>query len=195
MERLFRPRSVAVIGASTDPAKIGHRVVANIVAGGYEGDVHPINPKGGEVLGYSVLPSVEAVDGPIDLAIVSIPAAGVLPVVEACAHKGIGHLVVLTSGFSEVGEIEAERRIVEAARAGGVRILGPNVFGIYTAACSLDATFGPGGIVPGRVAIVTQSGALGIAMIGKTASESLGLSALVSVGNKSDVDESDLLST
>ena len=193
MERLFRPESVAVIGASTDPGKIGHRVVANIVSGGYGGRVYPINPKGGEILGHTMYPSVEAVDGPIDVALVSIPAAGVLPVVEACGRKGVGHLIVLTSGFSEVGEIEAEREIVRAAKEAGVRILGPNVFGIYSAASSLDATFGPGGIVPGRVAIITQSGALGIAMIGKTASESLGLSALVSVGNKSDVDESDVL--
>jgi len=193
MERLFQPRAVAVIGASTDPAKIGYRVVENIVSGGFDGDVYPINPKGGEILGLRVWTSVEEVDGPIDLAIVSIPAGGVVSAVEACGRKGVGHLVVLTSGFSEVGEIEAEKRIVEAAEAHGVRILGPNVFGIYSAASALDATFGPGGIVPGHVAIITQSGALGIAMIGKTASESLGLSALVSVGNKSDVDESDLL--
>ena len=193
MERLFRPKGVAVVGASTNPAKIGYRVVENIVSGGYPGAIYPINPKGGEILGLPTFPSVEAVEGEIDLAIVSVPAPGVLPTVEACGRKGIGHLVVLTSGFSEVGEIDAERRIVEAARAHGTRILGPNVFGLYSAVSSLDATFGPGGIVPGRIAIVTQSGALGIAMIGKTASEGLGLSALVSVGNKSDVDESDLL--
>lgn len=193
MERLFNPRSVAVIGASANPAKIGYRVVANMVSSGYRGAIYPINPKGGNILGRAVHPSVAAIDGEIDLGIVSVPAASVLPVVEACGKKGIGHLVVLTSGFSEVGRIEEERRIVETAHEYGMRVLGPNVFGIYSAAASLDATFGPGGIVPGRVAIVSQSGALGIAMIGKTASEMLGLSALISVGNKSDIDESDLL--
>ncbi len=193
MKRLFDPEAIAVIGASTDPVKIGYRVVENIVSGGYQGDVYPINPKGGEILDRRIYPSIEAIDAAIDVAIVSIPAGAVLPVVEACGRKGVGHLVVLTSGFSEIGKIDEERRIVEAAREHGTRILGPNVFGIYSAAASLDATFGPGGIRPGHVGIVTQSGALGIAMIGKTASESLGLSALVSVGNKSDLDESDLL--
>ena len=193
MKRLFDPRAVAVIGASTNPAKIGFRVVENIVSGGYGGGIYPINPRGGEILGLPVHSSLESIDGEIDLGIVSVPASGVLSVVEACAEKGIGHLVVLTSGFSEVGKIDEERRVVDAAAAKGMRILGPNVFGIYSAASSLDATFGPGGIMAGRVAIVTQSGALGIAMIGKTSSEALGLSALVSVGNKSDIDESDLL--
>jgi acetyl coenzyme A synthetase (ADP forming)-like protein len=193
MERLFNPRSVAVIGASANPAKIGYRVVANMVSSGYRGAIHPVNPKGGEILGRTVYRSVDAIEEEIDLGIVSVPAKGVLSVVDACGKKGIGHLVVLTSGFSEVGNIEEERQIVETARQYGTRILGPNVFGIYSAAGSLDATFGPGGIVPGGVAIVTQSGALGIAMIGKTASETLGLSALISVGNKSDIDESDLL--
>jgi len=193
MKRLFDPKAVAVVGASTDPVKIGYRVVENVLSGGFRGDVYPINPKGGEILGRKVYPSVEAVDGEIDVAVVSVPAGAVLPVVEACGRKGVGHVVVLTSGFSEIGKIDEERRIVEAAREYGTRILGPNVFGIYSAAASLDATFGPGGIRPGHVGIVTQSGALGIAMIGKTATESLGLSALVSVGNKADVDESDLL--
>jgi len=193
MKRLFDPRSVAVIGASSNPAKIGTRVVANILGGGYHGDVYPINPRGGEILGCTAYPSIEAVEGEVDLAIISIPAAGVLAAIDACGLKGVGHAVVLTSGFSEIGKSEEERQIVEAAKAHGMRILGPNVFGIFSAAASLDATFGPGGIRPGHVAIVSQSGALGIAMIGKTAAESVGLSALVSVGNKSDLDESDLL--
>jgi len=193
MQRLFAPRGVAVIGASTNSAKIGFRVVKNIIDGGYGGSVYPINPKADEILGQAAYPSVEAVEEMIDLGIVAVPAAHVLPVVASCGRKGIANLVILTSGFSEVGKTEEERCIVEVARESGVRILGPNVFGIYSAAASLDATFGPGGIAPGGVAIVTQSGALGIAMIGKTASESLGLSALVSVGNKSDLGEADLL--
>ena len=193
MKRLFDPKAMAVIGVSTNPAKIGSRVIANVLAGGYQGDVYPINPKATEIQGLRAYPTVDAIDGAVDLAIVSVPAPAVLDVVESCGRKGVGHLVVLTSGFSEVGNIDEERRIVDAAREHGMRILGPNVFGIYSAAASLDATFGPGGISSGEIAIITQSGALGIAMIGKTASEGLGLSALVSVGNKSDVDESDLL--
>lgn len=193
MEYLFSPRAVAVIGASTNPAKVGYNIVANLRAAAYPGVIYPINPKSDEVQGIRAYPSVTAVEGNIDLALVSIPAHLTLKAVEECGKKGVKHLVVITSGFSEVGNIEEEQKIVEVARSYGMRILGPNVFGIYSASKSMDATFGPGGILPGNVAIVTQSGALGIAMIGKTAVESLGLSALVSVGNKSDIDEADLL--
>ena len=127
------------------------------------------------------------------MAVIAIPASLVFESVKACAAQGVKNAVIITSGFSEVGNAEEEKRIVSLAHEHGMRVLGPNIFGIYSRSVSLDATFGPGGILPGRVAIVTQSGALGIAMIGKTAAESLGLSALVSTGNKSDIDESDLL--
>jgi len=193
IEYLFEPRAVAVIGASQDKAKIGYRIVENIVQSGYEGDLYPVNPKGGNTLGKMVYPDLSQIEGDVDLAVISIPARFVFDAVKSCANKGVKHLVIITSGFSEVGNTEEEKRIVRYARAHGMRVLGPNVFGIYSSAVSLDATFGTGGILPGHVAIVTQSGALGIAMIGKTAAESLGLSALVSVGNKSDIDESDLL--
>jgi len=193
MRSLFEPRAIAVIGASENPEKIGHRIVENIIRSGYEGGVFPINPKGGEILGLQAYADLSDVEEAIDVAVIAIPAGRVLSVVEACGAKGVKHLVVITSGFSEVGDLETERRIVHVARDHGMRVLGPNIFGIYSAASSLDATFGPGGITPGPVAIITQSGALGIAMIGKTAAESVGLSALVSVGNKADVDEADLL--
>jgi acetyl coenzyme A synthetase (ADP forming)-like protein len=193
MRSLFEPRAIAVIGASGNPEKIGHRIVENIVRSGYGGGVFPINPRGGEILGLKAYADLSDVEEEIDVAVIAIPARAVLSAVEACGAKGVKHLVVITSGFSEVGDLETERRIVRAAREHGMRLLGPNIFGIYSAASSLDATFGPGGITPGPVAIITQSGALGIAMIGKTATESVGLSALVSVGNKADVDEADLL--
>jgi acetyltransferase len=190
---LFEPRSVAVVGASRDPGKIGNRVLENILESGYRGRVVPVNPKGGEILGLAAARNLAEVDGEIDVAVLCIPAPYVFDAVRSCAAKKVKHLVIITSGFSEVGNADEERQIAEFARANGMRVLGPNIFGIYSAAASLDATFGPGGILPGRVAIVTQSGALGIAMIGKTAAEGLGLSALVSLGNKSDLDESDAL--
>jgi acetyl coenzyme A synthetase (ADP forming)-like protein len=193
MQYLFNPRGVAVIGASTNPEKIGYRIVENMVRSGYRGEIYPVNPKGGEVLGRAVRRSLAEVDGPIDVAVLAIPAEAVYEAVEECGAAGVKHLVVVTSGFSEVGNIEDEKRIVAFARKHGMRVLGPNIFGVYSASSALDATFGPGGILPGHVAIITQSGALGIAMIGKTAAESLGLSALISVGNKSDIDEADLL--
>jgi acetyl coenzyme A synthetase (ADP forming)-like protein len=193
MRSLFEPRAIAVIGASANQAKIGYRIVENVVRSGYRGSVFPINPKGGEILGLRTYAALSEVEEGVDVAVIAIPAGRVLDAVEACGAVGVKNLVVITSGFSEVGNLETERRIVRLAREHGMRVLGPNIFGIYSAAVSLDATFGPGGITPGPVAIITQSGALGIAMIGKTATESVGLSALVSVGNKADIDEADLL--
>ena len=193
MGRLFNPRGVAVVGASANPGKIGYRIVENMVKSGYTGQIYPINPKGGEILGWPVLRSLAEVKGDVDVAVLSIPADHVPAAVADCAVKGVGHLVVVTSGFSEIGNIAQEKEMVSIAHAHGMRVLGPNIFGIYSASSRLDATFGPGGILPGHIAIITQSGALGIAMIGKTAAESLGLSALISVGNKSDIDEADLL--
>jgi len=193
IEYLFKPRSVAVIGASQNKAKIGYRIVENIVSHGYQGAIYPVNPKGGNVLGNKIYPELSQIPGEVDLAVIAIPARFVFDAVKDCAEKGVRHLVIITSGFSEVGNTKEENKIVQFAREHGMRVLGPNIFGIYSSAVSLDATFGPGGILPGHVAIVTQSGALGIAMIGKTTAELLGLSALVSVGNKSDIEESDLL--
>jgi acetyl coenzyme A synthetase (ADP forming)-like protein len=193
MTSLFEPRAIAVIGASANPEKIGYRIVENVVRSGYQGGVFPINPRGGEILGLHACATLAEVEEEVDLAVIAIPAKRVIDAVKACGAKGVKNLVIITSGFSEVGNLEAERQIVRLAREQGMRVLGPNIFGIYSAASSLDATFGPGGITPGPVAIITQSGALGIAMIGKTATESVGLSALVSVGNKADIDEADLL--
>lgn len=190
---LFEPRSVAVIGASHDSAKIGYKILQNIVEGGYQGKIYPINPKGGEILGHPVMPSMEAIEGEVDVAVTVVPEKYVFPSVEACAEKGVKHNMVITSGFSEVGNLEAERKLIDFARRNRMRILGPNIFGLYSATASLDATFGPGGIKPGHVAIITQSGALGLAMIGKTAVENIGISAMISVGNKADIDETDLL--
>lgn len=193
IKRLFEPRSIAVVGASKDPAKIGYTVVRNILSGGYAGKVYPVNPAGGEVLGLPVYKAVEEIDDQVDIVCTVIPAKHVLDSVKSCASKGILYNLIISSGFSEIGNIEAEKEIAACAREHGMRIIGPNIFGLYSAEARLDATFGPGSILPGSVAIVTQSGALGLAMIGKTKVENIGLSAIVSVGNKCDVDEADLL--
>ena len=191
---LFEPRAVAVIGASHDPAKIGHKIVANIVASGYRGRLHPVNPKGGEILGLPVSRSVAEIPGDeLDLACVVVPAKYVFEAVKGCADRGVKFCMAISSGFSDVGNREEERKIVEYARAHGMRVLGPNILGVYSRPAAMNATFGPSRIAPGKVAIVTQSGAIGLSMIGKTAVESIGLSAIVSVGNKADIDEADLL--
>ncbi|MFQ6614033.1 MAG: acetate--CoA ligase family protein [Fidelibacterota bacterium] len=190
---LFEPRSIAVIGASSSPAKIGYKILQNIVEVGYQGAVYPVNPKGGTILGHKVYPTVEAIEGEIDVAVLVIPATAVYDTVVACGNKRVKHLSVISSGFSEVGNIAAEQKVVNYAREHGMRVLGPNIFGHYSAKVSLNATFGPRDIHPGNVAIITQSGALGIAMIGKTAVQNIGLSAIISVGNKTDIDENDLI--
>ncbi|MBW1690900.1 MAG: acetate--CoA ligase family protein [Deltaproteobacteria bacterium] len=193
MKYLFEPKSIAVIGASGDPSKIGYRVVENIILGGYNGLLYPVNPRGGELLGHAVAKSLDDIENPIDLACIVIPAPSVFNAVCQCAQRGVKIALVITSGFSEIGNIEEENKIISYAREHGIRILGPNVFGIYSATASLNATFGTGDVIEGNVAIITQSGALGASMIGKTAVENIGLSAMVSVGNKADIDESELL--
>lgn len=190
---LFEPRSVAVIGASESPGKVGNKVVDNIIAGGYKGKIYPVNPKGGVVLGLPAYKDLASIKGDVDLAILVIPAKFVYDEVVQCAKKGVKFLSIITSGFSEVGDIDTEKKIVSFAKENGMRVLGPNIFGTYSAKASLNATFGPKDIKEGNVSIITQSGALGIAMIGKTAVENIGLSSIISVGNKSDINESDLL--
>jgi acetyltransferase len=190
---LFEPRSIAVIGASNNPNKIGYRILDNIISGGFQGEVHGINPKGGDFHGREMKKSIHDVEGEVDLAVISIPAKFVFESVKECGSKGVKFLVIITSGFSEVGNKKEERAIVEFAHSNGMRILGPNIFGIYSASASLNATFGSKDVLAGHVGIITQSGALGIAMIGRTAIEKIGLSTMVSLGNKSDIDENDLL--
>ncbi len=190
---LFEPRSVAIIGASHSPDKIGYKMVENIVSSGYPGPVYPINPKGGELLGRKVYAALAEVKDEPDLVCIVVPARLVMGAVQECATAQAKFLAVISSGFSEVGNIEEERKMVSFAHEHGMRVLGPNIFGIFSGPGRINATFGPKDISAGKVAIITQSGALGIAMIGRTAVEKIGLSAMVSVGNKSDLDESDLL--
>ena len=190
---LFEPRGVAIVGASRDENKIGHKFVKNITGSGYQGGIYPINPEGGEILGCKVYKKITDVEGIIDIACIVIPAKHVFNSIKECAEKGVKYAVIIAAGFSEVGNTAEEKKIVAYAHEHGMRILGPNIFGIYSAASSLNATFGPLNVRPGNVAVITQSGAIGIGMMGKTVTENIGLSAIVSVGNKSDLDESDLL--
>lgn len=190
---LFEPRSIAVIGASANPGKIGNKIVDNIITAGYQGKIFPVNPNGGEFLGYKVYKSLSEITDEIDVAAIVIPAKYVFQAVKDCAAKNVKFLTIISSGFSEVGNLDEEHKIRDFAQEHGMRILGPNIFGHYSAVSSLNASFGPKNIKKGHVAIITQSGALGVAMIGKTSIQNIGLSAIISVGNKSDMDEADLL--
>ncbi len=193
MKKLFEPKSIAIIGASTNPKKVGYKILNNIVSVGFAGKIYPINPNADEILGQKVCSSLENIKDEIDMASIVLPAKLVFEALKACAKKNIKVVTIISSGFSEVGNLEEERRIHSFAVENGIRMLGPNIFGHYSAKVSLNATFGPTNIPKGNVAIITQSGALGVAMIGKTAVQNIGLSSIISVGNKSDIDEADLV--
>ncbi len=193
IKALFEPKSVAVVGASSQPGKIGYSVTRNILQGGFKGKVYPINPKGGAILGMDAYKSVGDIGGSIDVASICVPAKFTFDAVKECADAGVKHVQIITSGFSEVGENELENKIVDYAKSKGTRILGPNIFGVFSSSGNFNSTFSATDVLRGNVAILTQSGALGIAMIGKTAVEKMGLSAIVSLGNKADVDEADCL--
>jgi len=193
IRNLFEPRSVAIIGASREHSKIGYAVLKNILSGGYRGAIYPINPSGGEIEGIPVRRSIQEVDDEIDLAIITIPARFVFDSIQELCRVKVKNAIIISAGFSEIGNLEEERKITDYANEHGVRILGPNVFGIYSSASALNATFVAGDIPRGHLAMITQSGALGLTLVGQAAVERIGISAMVSVGNKSDIDESDLL--
>jgi len=193
----FHPQAVAVIGASRDPQSIGFRLLNALVTGGFRGLIYPVNPNTTELAGLRVYPSIASIPGPVDLAVVVVPRDVVLPVVDDCASKGVRALVVITAGFAETGSegCQLQRRLVEKVRQSGMRMIGPNCFGLLNAdqAVRLNATFG--GAVPptGRVAVSSQSGAVGLAILAAAQRLQTGISTFVSVGNKADVSSNDLL--
>ncbi|MFA5087725.1 MAG: acetate--CoA ligase family protein [Candidatus Omnitrophota bacterium] len=190
---VFNPQSVAVIGASANPDKIGYQILRNIVGGGYAGKIYPIHPKEKEILGHPAYPSVVDVPGPIDFAVIAIPAPIVLPTLKQCAQKGIRGVIVITSGFAEVGKIQEEKEIKDFVDENQIALLGPNTLGIVYTPSKLNASFGPQEILQGKIAFISQSGALAISLMGWTMMERIGLASLVSLGNKADVDEKELI--
>jgi len=193
---LLRPKSVAVIGASEVKNKIGNVIVTNLKDYGFKGKIYPINKKADEIKeidGLKVYASVKDVPDDIDLAIISIPAPAVLEAVEECGEKGVKAIDIISSGFGEVGNKEEEEKLVQVAKKYGMRLLGPNTFGVYYAGNSMNATFGPKDVIPGKVAFISQSGALGIALMGWTILQQIGMSAIVSTGNKAEIDDADLM--
>jgi acetyl coenzyme A synthetase (ADP forming)-like protein len=193
----FRPRAIAVIGASRDPHAIGHRVLAGLLDAGFAGPVYPVNPRAGEIRGLKAFTSARELPDGVDLAIITVPAAAVLTVVDECASRGVRALVVISAGFAETGAAgrELQNRLVERVRGHGMRMVGPNCMGILNADpdVKLNATFAPVFPPAGRIAMSSQSGALGLALLAKAAQLQLGVSTFVSVGNKADVSGNDLL--
>ncbi len=194
---LFRPRAVAVIGASRERGTIGAEIFHNLISNGFQGAAYPVNPKAPVVQSVRAYPSIEAVPAPVDLAVIVVPAAAVLGVLDACGRAGVRAAIVISAGFKETGEEGAtrERELVECARGHGMRLVGPNCLGVLNTepAVRLDATFSPTYPPAGRVAFSSQSGALGLAILEYATELNIGISQFVSVGNKADVSSNDLI--
>ena len=193
MKRIFSPAGIAIIGASGDPSKLGYSTVKNIIDGGYKGKIYPINPKADEILGLKCYRSVQEIPGKVDVAVIVIPAKNVADAVTALGEKGVAGAIVISSGFAEIGNNELQRELVERAMKSRVRILGPNIFGLYYTPADLCATFCTPYTEKGTTALSCQSGGVGMAIIGYSRSNRMGVSAIVGVGNKCDVDEDDLI--
>ncbi len=197
IERLLAPRSVAVIGAGRQRGGLGHEIVRNLVAGGFEGPVYPVNDNATHVASIRTHPTVLDIPGEVDLAIVAVPASEVPEVVERCVAKGVQGLVIISAGFAETGAAgaEAQRRLVETARGNGLRLIGPNCMGVINTAprVAMRATFAPVEPEPGGVAFLSQSGTLGTAILETMGEVGLAVSTFVSLGNKADVSANDLL--
>ncbi len=197
MEEFFRPQGIAVIGASEHKEKIGYQVFQKLIKAGYEGEVYPINPKlaGENLLGKKVFSSVKEIPSHIDLAVIVIPSQFVLQVVEECGKKGVKAIVVISAGFKETGEDGAilEEKLVKECRKYGMRMIGPNVLGIIDTYSKLDASFAPGYPSQGNLAFFSQSGALGCAVLDRISGKDIGISKFISLGNKADITEIEIL--
>ncbi|MEJ5202965.1 MAG: acetate--CoA ligase family protein [Anaerolineales bacterium] len=196
LDGLFRPKSVAVVGASAQPGKIGYTVIKNLIEAQYIGKIYPINPKADEIkeiLGLKVYPTVADVPGPIDAAVITVPAKIVPQAAEECGKKKVKGLIVITSGFSEVGEKDLEQQVVDIAHSYGMRVLGPNIVGTLSNSDRLNASFAPFLPLAGKASLVSQSGALLIAIDAATFTRRVGFDKLISIGNMSDVSIADTI--
>ena len=193
MNRIMKPDAVAVIGASDEAGKIGNSVMKNLINGGYKGKIYPINPGAGTIMGLPAYKSVKDVPGTIDVAVFAIPAKFVAQALTEVGEKKIPGAVLIPSGFAETGNVAGQEEIQAVGRKYGVRLMGPNIYGFYYTWKNLCATFCTAYDVKGHAALSSQSGGIGMAIIGFSRSAKMGVSAIVGLGNKSDIDEDDLL--
>jgi acetyltransferase len=195
LEKLFYPDSIAVIGASASPGKVGYAVLSGLIQAEYEGKIVPVNPKADELLGVKSYKSLEAYGDKIDLSVIAVPTPAVKDAVAASIKHGAGAVIVITAGFKEVGPEGAalEAEIATLCRQNGVRMLGPNVLGLINTHHKLNASFASQMPTPGGISIISQSGALCTAILDWAAGRHLGLGKLVSIGNKADLNETDFL--
>jgi len=191
LESFFKPKSVAVIGASRESGKVGHDVLKNLIDYEFGGRIYPVNPKADEILGLPCFPSIKDIPGQVDLAVLVIPARFALGAIEDCAEKKVPAVIIITAGFKEVGRegAELERKVVACARKSGMRLVGPNCLGLISTGVNLNASFAAGMPEKGNIAFLSQSGAFGTAVLDWAIGERIGFSKFISVGNKADIDE------
>lgn len=193
IEYFLRPNSIAIIGASSNPRKIGYSVVHNVIESGYQGKIYPVNPNATEILGIKAYATISAIHDDIDVAILTVPVGLAIEVAEECGKKGVKGLIVITAGFSEVGRTDLEIELVNKVKPYGTRILGPNVVGVLSNPFKMNASFAAFLPLPGKASLISQSGALLIAIISSTYTRGVGFSQLLPVGNMSDIDFADLI--
>ena len=193
MNRIMKPKSVAVIGASAENGKIGNSVMKNLINGGYKGEIYPIHPKADEIMGKKVYKSVKDVPGEVDIAVFAIPANFVAQALIECGEKKVVGAILIPSGYAETGNMKGQEEIQAIGQKYGIRLMGPNIYGFYYTPANLCATFCTAYDVKGGAALSSQSGGIGMAIIGFSRSAKMGVSAIVGLGNKSDIDEDDLL--
>jgi acetyl coenzyme A synthetase (ADP forming)-like protein len=193
MNRIMKPKSVAVIGASAESGKIGNSVMKNLINGGYKGEIYPIHPKADEIMGKKVYKSVKDVPGEVDIAVFAIPANFVAAALIECGEKKVVGAILIPSGYAETGNVKGQEELQAIGQKYGIRLMGPNIYGFYYTPANLCATFCTAYDVKGSAALSSQSGGIGMAIIGFSRSAKMGVSAIVGLGNKSDIDEDDLL--
>jgi acetyl coenzyme A synthetase (ADP forming)-like protein len=193
MNRIMKPKAVAVIGASSEDGKIGNSVMKNLINGGYRGAIYPIHPNAETILGKKAYKSVKDVPDEIDIAVFAIPAKFVARALVEVGEKKIAGAILIPSGFAETGNVAGQKELVEIGQKFGVRLMGPNIYGFYYTPSHLCATFCTAYDVQGKAALSSQSGGIGMAIIGFSRSAKMGVSAIVGLGNKADIDEDDLL--
>ncbi len=195
LQHFFNPSSVAVVGASQNTAKIGYEILNNIVRYGYSGDVYPINPTAKEILGYKAYPDLVSVPSKIDVAVVAVPAGKVMDVLEQCGKKKVDSVVIITAGFKETGPHGArlEQELVTRSRELGIRVVGPNCLGIIDTTSTLNASFAAGMPLAGHIGFFSQSGAMCVAILDWALGENVGFSRFVSLGNKMDISETEIM--
>jgi acetate---CoA ligase (ADP-forming) len=195
LESLFSPKSIAVIGASGSDGKVGYSVMVNLVESGFKGQIYPINPKGGEILGLKAYSSIKDVPGDVDLALLVIPPKFILEAAQECGEKGVGALIVISAGFRETGKEGRahEDKLLEIVRKYNMRMVGPNVLGVINTQVPYNLTFAQGTPRTGNIAFMSQSGALCISVLDIALARDIGFSQFVSLGNKADLGEIEFL--